>query len=609
MTVEIGLVFLIIGIALYLFATEKLPLDITAFLILITVVAIPQLFHSQWLLERGVDLQSAFPTVREGLSGFSNPATITVLAMFILSAGIQRSGLIHAVGKALGPLFGGSETRQIILIAFLVGPISGLINNTAAVAVAIPLVLDMARRSGAKASRLLLPLSFFGMMGGTLTLIGTSTNLLASNLLAVDPGFGRPIAMFEFLPVGLAVLAAGLLYFLTLGRWLMPQTDRVSVHDESEETFVFEVSIPSGSELVGKSCSETNFAQRHHVDVLRLARGTESHIKHAETTRLKVDDILHLRGTRRHVMDLVKSNEVEVLSEFGERRRLRRDGKLARVLLRNERVFKNVPGDSVGFWRRYKARLVGLETDTVGSRRLADERLRVGEIVLISISATALVQLRRHPDVIVLDVTEDRFDTRRMWTAGLIVAGVVLAATLTPLPIVVTALMGVMAMFFTGLLAREDLYSGVSWNVIFLLAGVIPLGIAMSKSGGADLLGGLLATHAGSWHPVFVLMALYLMTALMTSIVSNNAAVVILVPVGLSLAEALDMSVFPLALVVMFGASSSFLSPVGYQTNTMIYGTGLYRFSDFVKVGAPLNIILMVVTSLTIYSLWPLSAG
>ncbi|WP_376696680.1 SLC13 family permease [Wenzhouxiangella sp. EGI_FJ10305] len=604
MTVEIALVFIIIGIALYLFASEKLPLDVTAFLILITVIAIPQLFHSEWLLQRGIDLESAFPTVREGLSGFSNPATITVLAMFILSSGIQRSGLIHSVGKVLGPLMGGSETRQLIIIALLVGPVSGLINNTAAVAVAIPLVLDMARRSGSKASRMLMPLSFFGMLGGTLTLIGTSTNLLASSLLADDPAFGRQIGMFEFLPVGIVVLATGLVYFLTLGRWLLPASDRVNVHDEAESKFIFEARVASGSNLVGKSLSEADFETRHDVDALKLVRGRESWVKKAATTRLKVDDIVHLSGTRRQVMDLIKGDEVQVLSEFGERRSVRRDGKLARVLLRNETVFGDSTGQSVGFWRRYKARLVGLETDSVRSRRLADERLRVGEIVLVEISATALVHLRRHPDLIVLDVFEDRFDNRRKWTAGLIVAGVVLGATLTPLPIVVTSLMGVMAMFFTGLLAREDLYSGVSWNVIFLLAGVIPLGIAMSKSGGADWLGGLLAVHADNWHPMLVMMALYLLTALLTSIVSNNAAVVVLVPVAISLAHALDMAVFPLALVVMFGASSSFLSPVGYQTNTMIFGTGLYRFTDFVKVGAPLNLVLMVVTSAAIYWMW-----
>jgi di/tricarboxylate transporter len=262
----------------------------------------------------------------------------------------------------------------------------------------------------------------------------------------------------------------------------------------------------------------------------------------------------------------------------------------------------------VDFWKRYRARPIGLEVGQVQSRRLADEALRVGEIVLVEISGTALAGLRKHPDVVVLEVFEDEFETRRMWISGGIVAGVVFGAVLTPLPIVVTALLGVVAMVATGSLAEEDLYSGVSWNVIFLLAGVIPLGIAMTKSGAAAWLGSLLAMYALDWHPLMVLMALYAITTLMTEIVSNNASVVILVPVATSLAELLNMTIFPLVLTVMFAASTSFLTPVGYQTNTMIYGTGLYKFTDFAKVGAPLNVLLMVVTSTAIYLLWPVTA-
>jgi len=604
MTVEIALVFIIIGIALYLFASEKFPLDVTAFLILVSVTAIPLLFHSEWLLERGVDLQSAFPTVREGLSGLSSPATVTVLAMFILSAGVQRSGLIHRLGMLLAPWMNGPEWRQIIIIALLVGPVSGLINNTAAVAVAIPLVLDMAKRSNSQAARLLLPLSFLAMMGGTLTLIGTSTNLLASSLLADSESFGREIGLFEFTHLGLIVLATGLIYFLLLGRWLMPARDRIQVHGSEEETFIFEVQVQSGSSLVGKSFSEAGFDKQTGTEAVRLVRSDHSHIKQAATMRLKVDDILQLRGNRRQIADLIKSDAVEVLSDFGQPRRVRADGHLARLLLRNERVFESAPAAKVDFWRRYQARLVGPQVESVKSRRLADEPLMVGEIVLVQLSSTALDRLRRHPDVVVLDTFEDEFDVRRMWSAGLVVAGVVLTAALTPLPIVMTALIGVVAMFFCGCLAREDLYSGVSWNVIFLLAGVIPLGIAMTKSGAAEWLATGIASGAGDWHPLLVLMALYLITTVLTEMVSNNASVVILVPVGISIAEQLGLPVFPVVLIVMFAASTSFLSPVGYQTNTMIYGTGLYRFTDFAKVGAPLNLVLMVVTSATIYQLW-----
>jgi di/tricarboxylate transporter len=605
-TVEIALVFVIIGIALYLFATEKFPLDITAILILITLISIPLLFHSQWLLDRGVNLRSTFPTVTEGLSGLSSTATVTVLAMFILSAGIQRSGLIHTLGKFLFPLMGHSEFRQILVIATLVGLVSGFINNTAAVAIAIPMVLDLARRSGSLASRILLPVSFFAMLGGTLTVIGTSTNILASAILADSAEFGREIGMFEFSHLGLIVLATGLIYFLTAGRLLMPKKDAAKLQSDDAEYFIVELGIPEGSELIGQTLEAAEFEMKTAAKILKLVRGTQSHIKRAATTSLQVDDVIQVRGSLRQIMDLIKSDNVEVLSEFGDTRRVRKDGNLVRVLLRNERIFQGRSAREVDFWQRYQARPIGLEVDKVSSRRLADEALRVGEIVLVEISATALVGLRKHPDAVVLEVFEDEFDKRRMWTSAGIVAGVVFGAVLTPLPIVVTALLGVVAMVATGSLAEEDLYSGVSWNVIFLLAGVIPLGIAMTKSGAADWLGGLLAVYALDWHPLLILMALYTITTLMTELVSNNASVVVLVPVAISLADLLNLAIFPMVLIVMFAASTSFLTPIGYQTNTMIYGTGLYKFTDFAKVGGPLNLLLMVVTSTAVYLLWPI---
>jgi di/tricarboxylate transporter len=603
MTVEIALVFVIIAGALYLFASERLPLDITAILILIILIAIPQLFHSQWLLDRGVDLQSAFPTVREGLSGLSSTATVTVLAMFILSAGIQRSGLIHVLGQHLFPMVGQSELRMILIIAALVGLISGFINNTAAVAVAIPLVLDMARRLKMRASRLLMPVSFFGMLGGTLTLIGTSTNILASAILAESEDFGRQIGMFEFTHLGLIVLGVGLIYFVTVGRWLMPQRDRVHLGDDKER-FIVELGIPPDSPLVDQTLEESEFAARAAVEVLKLVRGDTVHIKRAESVRLRADDIVQVHAELRQLMDLIKSDRVEVLSVSGESSRVRGDGVLVRVLLRNPQTFDGREARDAGFWERHQARLIGLEKEALEARRIADEPLEVGAIALLEISRTALARIRDSKDMVLLAESQDEFDRRRMWIAGGIMAAVVLGAALTPLPIVVTALLGVVFMVATGCVHKDDMYTGVSWPVIFLLAGVIPLGIAMTKSGGADLLAGLLATHAGGWHPILVLMALYLVTTLLTELVSNNASVVILVPVAISLGQVLQIDVFALVLAVMFAASTSFLSPIGYQTNTMIYGTGLYRFSDFAKVGAPLNLLLMVVTSLVIWWLW-----
>jgi len=607
MTVEIALVFLIVVGALVLFASEKLPLDVTALLVLATVMVVPLVGHSPFLLERGIDLEAAFPTVSEGLSGLSSRATVTVLAMFILSAGVQRSGLIHVLGKRLFPLVGESELRQLLIIALLVGPISGFINNTAAVAVTMPLVIEMARRGGFSAARLLLPLSFFGMLGGTLTLVGTSTNILASSILAEEHAFGREIGMFEFTRLGLIVLGVGLVYFVTVGRWLLPRGDGRGGAGDPPETFVVELRVSGESPLLGKSLADAGFAGRHAVEVVKLVRDGQTHLKRAESLGVQPGDVIVVRATVRQVMDLIKTDEVRVISEFGTARRVRGDGRMARVLLRDALLFKGRTGADVDLWSRYRARPIGLEVDRVESRRLGDEPLHVGEIVLMEVSRSALARLRRNPGVVVLEELADDFDRRRMRLAGSIVAGVVAMAALTPLPIVVTALLGVIAMALTGCIDRDDIYSGVAWEVIFLLAGLIPLGVAMTKSGAADWLAGLLAAQASSWHPLLVLMALYALTTMLTELVSNNASVVVLVPVAISIAGILDVNLFPLVLTVVFAASTSFLTPVGYQTNSMIYGTGLYRFSDFARVGALLNVILMVVTSLSIWWLWPMS--
>ncbi len=608
MTVEIALVFIIIGVALYLFATEKLPIDVTALAILVTVMAIPILFHSQWLLERGINLKAAFPTPSESLSGLSSTATVTVLCMFILSGGIQRSGLVHLVGKRLFPFIGNSEMRQIIGVGLLVGLVSGFINNTAAVAIAIPLVLDMVRRSNFRASRVLIPVSFFAMMGGTLTLIGTSTNILASSILADDARFGRELGMFEFTHLGLIVLAVGLLYFLTLGRLLLPRSDARPLAEADDEAFVVELAVGRDSPLLGKSLDEARFEPHSGAEVMKLTRGEQTWIKRARTTSIESGDVIMARATVRQIMDLIKESQVDVLSDFGDTRKARPDGQLVPILLRNRGLFNGRTARAVDFWKRYQGRLIGLDVRAIRSRRLAQEKLHVGEIALLEISKSALGRLHRNSDVVVLNEYEDDFDRKRMWIAGGIVAGVIVLATLTPMPIVLTAIAGVIAMVASGCISKQDMYADVSWDVIFLLAGVIPLGIAMTKSGAADWLGALIAIHAIEWHPVFILMALYAITTLLTELVSNNASAVILVPVAMSVANMLGLQPLPLVLAVMFAASTSFLSPVGYQTNTMIFGTGVLRFTDFIKVGGPLNVILMVVTSMALYWLWPIQA-
>lgn len=611
MTVEIAIVLAVVVLALVLFATQWLPVDITALLVLLVLMVIPFVGQASWLQERGVDLPAAFPTVAEGLSGLSNPATVTVLAMFMLSAGVQGSGLIHVVANRLAPLIGSSELRLIVVVGVVCGVLSGFVSNTATVAVAMPMVIDLARRLGLRASRILMPLSFFAQLGGMLTLVGTSTSILASSLLRDEPAFGRELRMFEFTALGALVLVVGLLYFLTVGRLLLPARDEGPAAAEEEQTFLVELLVPADSDLVGQSLEEAGFEARAGVDVLRLSRdgvragaggGRDRQVtgrdRDPDEVPVERGDVLLVRATPRQVLDLADSGDVQVISDLHRRQRISPDDdrSLVRILLKERRWFDGRPARDVDLASRLGGRLVGVEMNYPRADRLAQERLHVGEIVLAQVPTESLPRLRRRPEVVLLDEFEDDFGRRQMWIAALVVAGVVGAAALTPLPIVVTALIGVVVMVLTGVLRKDDMYPSVSWDVIFLLAGMIPLGVALTKSGAADLAAGLLSDAASGWHPLVVLLVLYLGTTVLTELVSNNATVVIAIPVAVALAVSLQIEVLAVALVVIFAASTSFLSPIGYQTNTMVFSTGLYRFTDLARVGAPLNLILMGVT-------------
>jgi di/tricarboxylate transporter len=399
------------------------------------------------------------------------------------------------------------------------------------------------------------------------------------------------------------VLVTGLVYFAGVGRYLLPRTD-LGGEVEADEEFVVEIGFPTDSAWLGVTLEESGKAAAAGVTVTRVIRDGKSRRDDAEQLVLTESDVVKVRGTTRQIADLISSPGVKVLTDTSPFPNATKEGTLVRALVRNRLLFTGRRARDIGFWIRYRARLVGIETQRTVATRLADERLRVGEILLLQVAKNDLPRLRRHPDLVLLSEFEDEFDRRRMTLAGIIVALVVIGAALTPLPIVVTALLGVIAMVISECITKDDLYSGVPWDVIFLLAGVIPLGVAMTKSGGADWLGGMLAGLAQDWHPLLFMMALYAFTTLLTEVVSNNASVVILVPVAIAIAPEMGIGVLPLVLIVMFAASTSFLSPVGYQTNAMVFGTGLYKFTDFAKVGGPLNLILMVVTSTAIWWLW-----
>jgi di/tricarboxylate transporter len=613
-------VFALILVALVLFALEPVPVDVTALTILVALILVDPV--TQGLADAGLlaepvyVLRSAGEEVAaatsRGLSGFASSATITVLAMFILSGGVQRTGVIQRLGEWVAGLTGDSESRQVGATIGIVSPLSGFINNTAAVAILMPMVSDLAHKTGNSPSKLLLPLSYASMFGGMLTLIGTSTNILASELYAEFSG--RPFSMFEFTQLGIVVTVVGAAYLLTVGRWLTPTRIKPEADLTTEfglEEYLTEVVVREDSVLVGKTVSEGLSAAEFDVDVLQLVRDGRAFAEPLDPKTVRAGDVLAVRVDQETLVDLLDAEGLDVLADVEvtdeELEAPDEASNLVEVVVApgSRLVGKSLAG--VSFRQQYDATVLALRRggDLI-RERMDDLRLRVGDTLLVQGPASSLRRMENNPDFIVAQEIE-RPDVRSSKTpvaVGLVAAVVGLAA-LTPIPIVAAALAGALGMVLTGCLRPTEVYDTVQWDVIFLLAGVIPLGLALEITGGATLIADSVVAASAALPAVVVLGLLYVITAVLTNIVSNNASVVLMVPVAIEVASQLPGdSALAFVLAVTFAASTAFMTPVGYQTNLFVYGPGGYRFTDYVRVGGPLQAIFAVVTTLGIAFFW-----
>jgi len=580
--------------ALIMFAAEALPVSVTALSVMASLMAL------------------GLVDPREGVSGFSNPATITVLAMFGLSAGIRQTGALNALSAWVFRFAGGNRFKQILALTLLVAPASGFINNTAAVAIMLPLTLELAKRAKTPSTRLLIPLSYLSMAGGMLTLVGTSTNLLASSALE---DLGMPaIGMFDFSALGLVALMTTALYLTTVGRWLLPDRDgpeAAPARHGVDGPFLTEVRVQRDSRLIGAPLEAGDFLDTFHATAVRLSRNGKTFRKQATKKPLQEGDVLTLRAPEQSVIRLEQDERygVRLLYDFdpGGRRPSPNATHLVRALARTPRAFRRRMA-ALSLRERYGVRLAGVQRAHGDAPRLSDLTIEPGDILLLKASTTALRRLERAPELLTLDTFEKAFVKPKAWPAFAILAGVIVTAAVGALPIMTAALVGLLLMVFSGCLEPEDLHQSVEWEVIFLLAGVIPLAIAMEKSGAVALAADALVGVAGFLPPLALLICFYVITTLLTEIVSNNASIVILTPVAVAVAAKLGLNPMAFVFATMFAASTSFLTPIGYQTNTMVYAAGNYRFSDFFKVGAPLNALLAVVTPIGIALIWGLKS-
>jgi di/tricarboxylate transporter len=586
MTPDLWITLVVLVGAVVLFVSEKLPVDVVALLIL------------------GSLLVSGVVSPGEALSGFSSPATLTVAAMFVLSAGLQRSGTLRGVGELL------SRVRWPwllgLLMMLLAAFASAFINNTAIVAVFLPLVISAVVARGLSPSKFLIPLSFAAQFGGVCTLIGTSTNLLVDSLArqAGQPGF----ALFEFASLGLWFVLAGVLYMLVAQRFLLPDLGIPdSAADDHRGRYLVELRVPEKSPVIGRAGSVAIPVEAKDVFLLENFRDGRP-LAQPRAEAIAAGDRLLIRG------------------DWNEIQRVRRD-----LQLHHDRVARDLDGDpgdtrvhaevmiapgsplagkslvQLRFGHVYRVRVHGMQRSGPQPRQPLDHiPLAVGDILLVDATASALEDLRSDPGVLLIGQREQpRVDLRRALLSLLVMAGAIGVAVLGWMPIVASSLLGCAALVMLRCLRPEEAYAAIDWRVIVLLAGVLPLGIALQKSGGADWV----AQHALGWlsgyGPLVTLAAIYLLTAMMTEVMSNNAAAVLVVPIAISTAEAMGVDAKPFLVAVAFAASTSFATPVGYQTNTMVYTAGGYRFSDFPKIGIPLNLLFWVMAVILIPRYFP----
>lgn len=587
MTIEIAVVLSIALVAILLFVTEKLAMDTVALLVLTSLAV-------AGMVDTG-----------QALSGFSNPATITVAAMFVLAAGLQNSGALSGIGSLLGKA--KSPTQFLIMLFAVLAVIAPFVNNTAVVAVFMPIVLAATASIGMSASKALIPLSYVSQMAGVCTLVGTSTNLLV-NGMAKDlghPGF----SMFEFTALGVICMAAGCLYLLTLGRWLLPERRGSELVEHYElGKYITELRVMPESSLIGSSVGEAKLSEEFGVYVLELLRDNEK-IWSPKSQTLQEGDILLARGDWSQLNELRKDAGLEVNAEFQLKQRAFEevDQALAEVMIApRSRLIGSTLGMLDPGWNHNTTSLGILRRGQILRDELRHVRLQVGDILLILIPESEMPALRKDTNVIVL--SERQPDKSGGWRApfALITMALVIGVSAVGwAPIAVTALAGAVAMTLAGCLDAEDVYDAVDWRIIILMAGLLPLGVAMSQTGAAQFLVentiGLVSAHG----PLVVLAVLYLIALLLTEFMSNAAAAVLLTPIGISTAGMMNVDATPFLIAVTFAASTSFATPVGYQTNTMVYGAGGYRFSDFVKVGLPLNLIFWVLGVIFIPVFWP----
>lgn len=591
MSIEIIQVLVIIAIAVILFATEKLPVDLVAILIM------------------GVLLLLRLIDPGEAVEGFSNPATVTVAGMFILSAGLYKTGIVERLGTRIMLVFKENFWVGFISMMFFSGILSAFINNTAIVALFLPVILTISKRLNISSSKLLIPLSFASMFGGVCTLIGTSTNILANSIL-VQHGL-ESFGMFEFSMLGLIFFGTGIVYMTTLGFRLLPdrgkQTDLAESFKLSD--YVTEIVLLPDAESVGKRLTDSPLVKDLDIDVLEVIRDKSDKFIPGSDTVLHANDVLRVRTNLEKIKMLQNRVGVQLKPHYKwDIDELHADEiELVEAVVAPNSSLDGKTLKEVSFRNNFGATALAIRhRGTLMNENIGNTVLKAGDSLLIEIRKDKIDYLKsRNAFVVVSELSFPSFRKSKLLPAILIAASVVISATVGVFTIMESVILGCLLMVLTGCIKLDEAYRAIDWKVIFLLAGALSMGVAIEKSGTAELISNQVISSLGIWGPIAILSGFYITTSLLTESISNNATVVIMAPIAIVSSEALGINSKPLLLAIMFAASSSFMTPVGYQTNTLVYSAGQYKFTDFARVGAPLNLLFWIMATFLIPVFFP----
>jgi len=592
-TPENILVLVILATALVLFVSEKLRVDVVAMLVLAALVL------------------TGLVSAEEAFAGFSSPAVITVGAVFVISGALYQTGVADTIGQSMLKLGRGSPVRLTIILMITAGLMSAVMNNIGAVAILLPAVIAVSEKIKTPPSKLLIPLAFAALLGGNMTLIGTPPNILANDILTTYGG--DPFDFFDFLPTGIMVLVAGVLYMLLIGRHLLPARYSTSTPSQSYRLrpFLTEVRVSADSSMVGRSLAEMQFNNKYGLNVIHIVRQDEPPFSPSADRPIKAEDILLLEGQPEDILNarvtlkLVPVSPSE--SQAIERELVAGNQRLVEITLSPRADLEGKTLKEIDFRARFDLAVMAIRHQGRSIvTRLSDVPLRFGDALLVQGKAERIDQLRLDSNFLILDtpVMKARRLRKAPITVVILVAALVIIVLgwFSPASVLVIA---ALLMVLSGALRVDEAYESVDWRSIFLIAGILPLGVAMETSGTAVLIADQIVGLLGGLGPRGVMIGIFILTALLTEVISNVAATVLLVPIAIDIALGLDVSSRTFVMAVVLAASTSFLMPIGHQVNVLIFGPGGYRFSDYPKVGIGLNLIILLLVALFLPIIWP----